>query len=183
MIEEKALNAIIKKLKESGVSHVVVIPAEDIVIDERVRLKCQVPLCESYNKNLTCPPNVPSVDEFRRVLDRFTRAILVQMSDTLTENRQDAFVLANRLHELINLGETEAFKVGFRFAMGFIGSCCRLCDECAGVIPGEPCRFPFKARPSMSAMGIDVIATATKAGLPVEFPVSDTVTWTGIILL
>jgi len=183
LTEEKALNVIIEKLKKSGVSHVAVIPAEDIVIDERVRLKCQVPLCDSYNKNLTCPPNVPSVDEFRRVLGRFTRAILVQMSEKLTENRQDAFILANRLHELINLGETEAFKVGFRFATGLIGSCCRLCDECVGVNQGQICRYPFKARPSMSAMGIDVVATTEKAGMPVAFPVTDTVTWTGVILL
>jgi len=183
LIEETALNAIIEKLKQSGVSHVAVIPAKDIVIDERVRLKCQIPLCDSYNRNLTCPPHVPSVDEFRRVLGCFTKAILVQMSEKLTDNRQDTFILANRLHELINLGETEAFKVGFRFAMGLIGSSCRLCDECAGITPGEPCRFPFKARPSMSAMGIDVIATTEKAGIPVVFPVADTVTWTGVILL
>jgi predicted metal-binding protein len=35
----------------------------------------------------------------------------------------------------------------------------------------------------MEAMGIDVIATAEKAGLPVTFPVKNRVTWTGLILL
>jgi predicted metal-binding protein len=35
----------------------------------------------------------------------------------------------------------------------------------------------------MEAMGIDVIATTEKAGLPVSFPISDRVTWTGLILI
>jgi predicted metal-binding protein len=36
----------------------------------------------------------------------------------------------------------------------------------------------------MEAMGIDVIATAEKADLPVDsFPVTEQVTWTGLILL
>jgi len=177
------VDKIISTLKDKGASAVKLIPMANIVVDDRVRLKCQVPLCDSYNKNLTCPPNVPSVDEFRKTLALFSRAILVQTSSPLKEIPEDAFASARKLHELINLGENEAFKTGFRFATGLIGSCCRLCDECVGVTGSQVCRYPFKARPSMSAMGIDVIATTEKAGLPVAFPVTDTVTWTGIILL
>jgi predicted metal-binding protein len=35
----------------------------------------------------------------------------------------------------------------------------------------------------MEAMGIDVVATLENAGLSLAFPVSDRVTWTGLILL
>jgi predicted metal-binding protein len=35
----------------------------------------------------------------------------------------------------------------------------------------------------MEAMGIDVIATAEKAGLPLTFPIENKVTWMGLILL
>jgi predicted metal-binding protein len=35
----------------------------------------------------------------------------------------------------------------------------------------------------MEAMGIDVTATAEKAGLPLSFPIRNKVTWTGLILL
>jgi hypothetical protein len=36
----------------------------------------------------------------------------------------------------------------------------------------------------MEAMGIDVIATAEKADIPLSgFPVTEQVTWTGLILL
>ncbi len=177
------MDKIISNLKKNGATEVKEIRVADVIVDERVRLKCQVPLCDSYNKNLTCPPNVPSVDEFRKILARFSRAILVQTSSPLKEISEDAFASARKLHELINLGENEAFNAGFRFATGLIGSCCRLCDECVGVNQGQICRYPFKARPSMSAMGIDVIATTEKAGMPVAFPVTETVTWTGVILL
>jgi len=188
MKHKKALDDIISLLKERGASSVVLANIADIVIDERVRLKCRVPVCDSYNKNLMCPPYVPSVTEFREALNNYKRAVLIQVSAELKETRTNApaeevFAPARKLHELVNIGEREAFTAGFRFAAGFIGGCCRLCDECVASQGGTSCRVPFKARPSMEAMGIDVVATAEKAGLPLAFPIEDKVTWTGLILL
>lgn len=185
---EKVLNSIISLLKERGASAVVLANIADIVVDERVRLKCRVPVCDSYNKNLMCPPYVPSVTEFREALRNYKQAILIQISALLYETyanapRDEVFIPARKLHELVNLGEREAFTAGFRFAAGFIGGCCRLCDECVAAQGGASCRFPFQARPSMEAMGIDVIATAEKAGLPLTFPIKKKVTWTGLVLL
>jgi predicted metal-binding protein len=185
---KKVLDDIISLLRERGASAVVLANTADIIVDERVRLKCRVPVCDSYNKNLMCPPYVPSVAEFREALANYKQAILIQISALLHEThanapREEAFVPAGKLHELVNLGEREAFAAGFRFAAGFIGGCCRLCDECVAAQGGTSCRFPFKARPSMEAMGIDVIATAEKAGLPLTFPIKNKVTWTGLILI
>jgi predicted metal-binding protein len=185
---KKVLDNIISLLKTQGASAVVLANIADIVVDERVRLKCRVPVCDSYNKNLMCPPYVPSVAEFREALKNYKQAILLQVSAELHERQTNApagevFIPARKLHELVNLGEREAFAAGFRFAAGFIGGCCRLCDECIAAQGGTSCRVPFKARPSMEAMGIDVIATAEKAGLPLTFPIEDKVTWTGLILL
>ncbi len=183
------LQTIISRLKERGASSVVPINAADIAVDERVRLKCRVPLCDSYYKNLMCPPSVPTVAEFREALNRYSMAILIQVSAELEKTyanapTEEVFVPAKKLHELVNFGEKEVFTAGFRFAAGFIGGCCRLCDECVAVDGGTRCRFPFKARPSMEAMGIDVMATVEKAGLSVDsFPITNRVTWTGLILL
>jgi predicted metal-binding protein len=188
MKHKKVLDNIISLLKERGASSVILINSADIIIDERVRLKCRVPVCDSYNKNLMCPPHVPSVAEFRETLKKYKKAILLQVSSELSEKSakaptEEVFLPARKLHELVNLGEREAFAAGFRFAAGFIGGCCRLCDECIAAQGGTSCRVPFKARPSMEAMGIDVIATAEKAGLPLTFPIKNKVTWTGLILL
>ncbi|HYA14240.1 MAG TPA: DUF2284 domain-containing protein [Syntrophales bacterium] len=185
---KKELDKIISLLKAQGASFVTLINIDDIIIDERVRLKCRVPVCDSYNRNLMCPPYVPSVSEFSEALKKYSQAILLQVSAELDEKcantpAEEVFLPARKLHELVNLGEKEAFMAGFRFATGFIGGCCRLCDECVAVDGGTTCRFPFKARPSMEAMGIDVIATVEKAGLLVTFPIKTRVTWTGLILL
>jgi predicted metal-binding protein len=177
------LERIIAYLKDNGATEAQLISVDNVVVDERVRLKCQIPLCDSYNRNLMCPPNVPDVDEFRQALSLYSRAILIQICASMDDVAGDVFVPANKLHELVNLGEKEAFESGYRFATGLIGGCCRLCDECIAVDQGTKCRFPFKARPSMEAMGIDVIATVEKLGLPVSFPIGDSVTWTGLILI
>jgi predicted metal-binding protein len=185
---EKVVEKIMSLLMEHGASAVVLVDSDDIIVDERVRLKCQVPVCDSYGKNLMCPPHVPSVAEFREALKNYSRGILIQVSDELNEEcvqvpTEEVFLPARKLHELVNMGERVAFTAGFRFAAGFMGGCCRLCDECVAVQGGTSCRFPFKARPSMEAMGVDVTATAEKAGLPLSFPIRNKVTWTGLILL
>jgi len=160
----------------------VIVSAAEVSVDDRVRLKCQVPLCDSYGRNYTCPPHVPTLSDFRKALNGYEKGILVRVNDTLTEGNRDPFRSAGLLHELINFGEKEAFLMGYRFAAGFIGGCCRLCETCAAVT-GEACRFPFRARPSMESMGIDVIETAKRAGMSIEFPVQGRVSWVGLILV
>ena len=62
-----------------GLRQAKVIPISSIVIDERVRLKCLVPLCDKYNQNLMCPPHLPSVEEFRKSLKKYSKALFVQL--------------------------------------------------------------------------------------------------------
>lgn len=185
---EKGLDSFVSSLKERGASSVVLMDVSYIVVDERVRLKCQVPVCHSYRKNLMCPPYVQTIAEFRETLKLYSKAILLQVTAELKNSHTDVtseevLSSAKKLHELVNFAEKKVFSEGFRFAAGFIGGRCRLCDECVAVHGGIHCRYPLKARPSMEAMGIDVMATAEKAGLPLSFPISDRVTWTGLILI
>lgn len=180
---DKSRQKLLAFLKKKGASEAKVIPAGDIIVDERVRLKCQIPLCDSFGRNLMCPPYLPGVAQFREALARYETAVIVQVRASLKETKGDPFLPARQLHAIINEGEKFAFSFGSRFALGLIGGCCRLCETCVAADSGRACRHPFKARPSMEAMGIDVQATAEKAGLPFEFPVRDYVIWTGLILL
>lgn len=179
----KTCKKMLSFLKKKGASEARFIPAGDIIVDERVRLKCQIPLCDSFGRNLMCPPFLPGLLQFREALARYETAILVQVRANLKETKGDPYLPARQLHEIINAGEKYAFESGSRFALGLIGGCCRLCETCVAAESGRACRHPFKARPSMEAMGIDVQATAEKAGLPFEFPVCEHVIWTGLILL
>ena len=88
----------------------------------------------------------------------------------------------NEFARLMTALESAAFKMGYRFATAFAGGDCVLCDVCVGK-DGEACRHPFEARPSMEAVGIDVVATAEAAGLAIEMPASDKPCWTGLLLI
>src|SRR5674536_141200 len=69
----------LKTASELGATAARVFDAKDVVVDERVRLKCCVPVCRNYGVSLMCPPNVMPVDEFRTVLARFQKALLIQI--------------------------------------------------------------------------------------------------------
>jgi predicted metal-binding protein len=177
--------------------------AGGVVVAERVRLKCRVPLCSSYGRNLMCPPNVPEPHEMRVTLAGYRLALVIQQAIPLTQaevgarfggrtyaeaHAEPGYVSVaadsqNRFATLMTALEAAAFKRGLRFAAAFSGGDCVLCPECVGQGSSEPCRHPFAARPSMEAVGIDVVATAANAGLAIELPAADHPRWTGLLLL
>lgn len=69
---------------EKGAYRAKAFSARKVVTDERVRMKCQIPLCPHYGHCLTCPPNVPTVDEFRAALKHYRTAVMVQTRTPLT---------------------------------------------------------------------------------------------------
>lgn len=75
---------------EKGAYRAKAFSAKRVAVDERVRMKCQIPLCPHYGQCLTCPPNVPTVDEFRAALRRYRTAVMVQTRTPLTME-MDAF--------------------------------------------------------------------------------------------
>ena len=204
---ESDLNSLCQEAKKLGAADAVVLKASDIVVDPRANLKCQVPLCPYYGNNLMCPPYVMKASEFQEVLSRYVYAVLVQVEmsfpEELVQAAQNAENLAvllkdknhlqnylqplipslNEFDELIGRIEAAAFNLGYRFAAGFSGGTCKLCDECAAKQPGESCRHPFKARPSMEAVGIDVLKTAEKAGLTPAAPAIDRTVAHGLVLV
>ena len=87
-----------------------------------------------------------------------------------------------KLYEIIERIESLCLREGYNFSAGLSAGGCSLCDECVGSNSGLPCRHPFKARPSMEGLGIDVAATARKAGMQLEFN-QETSSWVGLILV
>ena len=179
-----------------GAARAKVIDSGDIVVDRRVRLKCEIPVCSSYNRHQMCPPNVMPVEEFEKIVRMYGKALIVQIrGETDSSDRSDSGISKElddsvaptgsqrALHKLVNELEAAAFKKGFYLATGFIGGECLLCPECVPPSSGKPCRRPFEARPSMEAMGIDVLKTCENAGLRVRLSSKEKVMWTGLVLL
>ena len=178
---------IIENLKKEaiklGATTAKLIPSSSILIDERVRLKCLVPLCDQYNQNLMCPPHLPSVEEFRKSLRRYSKALFVQLLFEKEKqiSKQEAQRYGIRLHKIIHELERKAFSSGYPLAIGLIGGSCKLCPKCIG--SPNPCRHPLMARPSMEGMGINVFRTAKKIGLPFDFPSQHRLIWNGLVLI
>lgn len=152
---------------ELGATDAKVIRADEVVLDERVRVKCRFPTCSNYNTNMNCPPHTMDIDEVRAMLSKYRYAILAKVD--VTSGSMEDFKIANRrtLMNIVWKLESEAFYDGHYFATGFGGTSCKdtFCPtlDCAA-LAGKGCRHPYKARPGMHAMGIDVFATAARVG-------------------
>ena len=190
-----------------GATEARVIPAEDIVVENRVVLKCRVG-CDDYGKKLTCPPFTPKVDEFRRMLKEYRHALIVKfkspaeadadVSRSLLRSQYDS-TMSKELREkaskfwsdwksdkeriLLAVLELEkaAFNEGYTFAVGFTSGSCGLCEKCnvqAGI-----CLHPTMARCPEHAVGINMKKTAEKAGMPITFPIKQKPEPTALILI
>jgi predicted metal-binding protein len=181
-VEPETLQADLERYRalalESGASQAVVLPAAEVEVDERVRLKCLVPRCLRAGETPNCPPNAPDLDLVRRAFARFSWAILFKCDvgpledyaprrgQTEAEKRR-VLSYHRPSSDVVYALEGQAYKDGYHLAMGFGGGSCKdyLCQGnlCQFLDSGR-CRFPHRSRPAMEAMGIDVISLIDKAG-------------------
>jgi len=163
---------------ESGASEAAIIPASDVIIDERVRLKCVVPRCLRAGETPNCPPYAPDLNLVRQAVSRFSWAILFKCDvepieeyvpgrgATKAEQRR-TLSFHQKSSEVVCVLERQAYKDGYHLAVGFGGGSCKdyLCQGmiCQFLDSGR-CRFPHRARPAMEAVGMDVVALINKAG-------------------
>jgi len=166
-----------------GASRVFLVRGSQVVVDERVRLKCLVPLCPNYGRHLLCPPNLPPLDQVERALRRYERAVIVIVETEADSERSGEEAGSLKLHHIVNQLERKALSLGLALSMGLIGGSCRLCEECVGSFERGPCRHPYEARPSMEGMGIDVTSILKEVGVQLHFPPRERVIWTGMVLL
>ena len=178
-----------------GAADAKIISASDIVVENRVTLKCRAG-CIGYGKKLTCPPHVPTPDEFRKILAEYQYALLVKFispanaehdvicsiyrywldPDASAEKKEAAMqfwkdhfngtgTFAPMMLEL----ERTAFNAGNPFALAFVNGSCRLCETCN--VKGGICTHPTQARIPEHAVGVNMVKTAENAGMPIRFPV------------
>ncbi|MCQ5340672.1 MAG: DUF2284 domain-containing protein [Candidatus Methanomethylicia archaeon] len=169
------LRKLVKLVEEQG-CEAKIIDTKDIVVDERARLKCMYPPCRWYGSSIMCPPHlklVPSVT--RRIIRKYKFAILIRLKTPVEDLAGPEWTKRHvphelKLREVVNLVESEAYNMGYYFALGFAAGECSLCLsknlECDALKIGK-CRYPLRARPAMEAAGIDVFATVKKAGWPI----------------
>ena len=183
-VNEETLRADLERYRQlaldQGASGAAIIPASWVNIDERVRLKCAVPRCNRAGQSPNCPPHAPDLDLVRRALARYSWAILLKCDVDIESHRprpvkpgeeQPEVLNFHRAgNDLVSVLETQAFKDGYHLAMGFGGGSCvdYLCGgrPCQFLESGS-CRHPYKSRPSMEAIGVDVLDLTARVGWPV----------------
>jgi predicted metal-binding protein len=143
---------------DRGAHHAIVIEPSRIATAPWVRIKCQFG-CPMYGKSLCCPPNTPSPEEMRRILDIYSRAILLHC------HWQKRHEVVNGFNEMVVDLEIALFLDGYYKAWGMGSGPCRRCRECD---TSGQCLNAYKARPSMEACGIDVFMTAREHDLPIQ---------------
>jgi predicted metal-binding protein len=196
-----------KAAMELGAIEARVIPTTDVIVENRVPLKCKTG-CVGYGKKLTCPPYVPSVDEFRKILSEYSYVMLVKFSSPArAENDvicsiyrywldpkapadkkeqadafwKDYFGESKRILLAMLELEKRAFNARYTLALALVNGSCRLCESCN--VKSGICRHPSMARIPEHALGVNMLKTAEKAGMAILFPVSGNPTPMAMLLI
>ncbi len=161
-----------------------IIHVSRIIIEDRVTRKCHSG-CMGYGNKLTCPPFVPTPEEFRTSISGYHTALLIKFTaheDTSGEVisviygewidpeapsavqeeagifREQHFSKSTRtLFAMLEL-ERNAIRAGYKKARAFVNSSCRLCEVCN--VETRTCRYPDHARVPGHAVGINMKKTA-----------------------
>ena len=165
MINQAGLKKYCDRALEAGAAHAKVIEPGSVVTAPWVRLKCQFG-CAGYGTRYCCPPDTPTPQEMRTVLDAYGRAMLIHMEAVGTELQEKRKLRAKLIDHLTEL-EGEMFKDGYYKAFLLVSGPRHLCKACAK-LKQEPCNFGYKARPSMESCGIDVYQTARRNGFLIQ---------------
>ena len=168
--EKADLAFLVDTATKLGAKEAKIISTADVIVENRVPLKCRAG-CIGYGKKLTCPPYVPTPDEFRKILAEYRFALLVKFGSKAhahpdvmcslyklwldpeapadkkaeaTKFWDDYFNGSREILPVMLELEKTAFNAGYTLALAFVGGSCRLCETCnvkAGI-----CIHPTRAR-------------------------------------
>jgi predicted metal-binding protein len=189
----EALDFLRKQAIDLGAVEAKIIQVKKIVIEDRVVFKCKLG-CEKYGKTLVCPPYAPSPDEFRKIVSEYHFALFMKFKTQAEGDSElikylsktgdpsipaeikakiDKFWSAwkdemRKLLEIVHKLEKAAAKEGYLLAVGLVSGTCQLCEKCN--VEKGVCIHPTLKRYSEEGVGVNVKATAEKAGIKFTYP-------------
>ncbi|NOZ92553.1 MAG: hypothetical protein GXO59_04705 [Dictyoglomi bacterium] len=132
---------------------------EPISIDEISHLPISIkPLymckfgCKEYGNYPSCPPYTGTYEDIVRFWQSYSRFVLVTTQDEFDEDFD--MYKRNFQYKLINI-QRKLRDMGFYYVFPLFPGSCRLCKVCG--MPHE-CYRPQDVRPSVSAMGVELIS-------------------------
>jgi predicted metal-binding protein len=172
------LSNVLETLKQRavglGASDAKIIPTAMISIEDEVLEMCKKPLCDGFGKSINCPPHTMKPWEFREVIKHYEYALIFKLDIPqevmLSEKQPEVF---RKVYEIASKLEIQAFRVGLKQSLGFAAGSCRpvFCREhkmCQALKEKDGCRYPETARPSMEAVGMNVMKLVKNAGWEIQ---------------
>ena len=189
----KSLDFLRKQAVELGAIEAKIIPVKKIVIEDRVVFKCKLG-CEKYGKTLACPPHAPTPEEFRKIVSEYHNALFMKFKTHVEGNSElirylsktddpsvppemkakvEKFLSAwkdemKKILDIVHELERLAAKEGYLLAAGLVSGACQLCEKCN--VEEGICIHPTMKRYSEEGVGVNVKATAEKAGISFTLP-------------
>ena len=189
----ESLDFLKKQAIALGAVEAKIIQVEKIVIEDRVVFKCKLG-CEKYGKTLACPPYAPTPDEFRKIVSEYHYALLMKFKTQAEGDSElikylsktsDPSIPAEmkikvnkfwsawndemkKLLDIVHKLEKAASSEGYLLAVGLVSGACQLCEKCN--VENGVCIHPAMRRYSEEGVGVNVKATAEKAGITFTLP-------------
>lgn len=150
-----------------GATAAVIFPAASLVVEERFAALCAQPhRCPSYGLAPGCPPHALSPSLFREQLTQYRHILVFKIDVPATDLQGERRLpVARSIHRIAAGLELAARVQGFPKARGLAAGSCKelFCGEeevCAVLHLRQPCLHADRARPSLSAVGVDFSALA-----------------------
>jgi predicted metal-binding protein len=168
--------------RELGIQVCMDIPISHVRPEHRIREFCHKNRCGNYGAHYMCPPHVGTVGELAQRIRRYSNAFLLQYAKSMDVVGDPLAVTRSKVefHQRILQLEEVLKKSRITELWCLIGGDCALCEPCKAA-NAEPCQYPDRARTSLEAIGVDVMALLDELGLDSTFR-ADRITWTGCIL-
>ena len=205
--DESQFNFLKDQALELGATEAKIIPANEIVVENRVVLKCKIG-CTNFGKTLMCPPYAPSIDNFRKTLNEYSYALVLKFKSQAKATPEVASLLSKEENDpsltveirekirafwdswnndrkevltKLRILEKAAMNKGYTFALAFTTGSCIICDKCN--VEQKLCIHPTQARCSAQAVGINILQTLKNAGMPMHYPFKKSPESFGLVLL
>jgi len=182
--EKDIIRSILPTALKYHIDEVFLINTQDICVAEWVQLKCKYG-CKKFGKSWCCPPETPTPDQTKTLLNEYTKAMLLCGSTRSThfyrDNHQKRRKQVHVWKGTVAI-ERQLFLSGHYKAFALVAENCALCKDC---LYPDDCRFPTDRRPSVESFSIDVFQTLKNIGKSFQIAkaVGDEHNYYSIILL
>lgn len=172
-------NELISFLKETYPALMAVpMNPHEAVFEENVKMNCFY--CGRYNNNWRCPPNIPQID-YPKMFSEYDRGLFVIASYEYDDENYESIRNESNLvvHRALLTLEKWMWDNNNSTSLSFIGGSCRLCKSGCGK---ERCNNPYMSRTPLEATGMQVVKTAAKFGIDIQFPTNKQMKRIGLLL-